>query len=225
MKTTLSLKSIKKWPRKNSVAKRFSAPALSPKRVYKIQKMSNSVFILRQGYLSVRKGLLTLRRHITITNPQTIEEVQKVFEALFVKDLYSAIQNRSIPFLGQLAFHAAKGIPVIIISSNEYYEDPTFISLNYSLELREELEMEKPGCFEIVQDSQSISFKAQTSVDYQSLLGAIHSVLQNAYGQNTQTLHKADSTSEWLKTLPKVASNFNPVRDDSLELQNGVIPQ
>ncbi|KAJ3306595.1 hypothetical protein HDV03_004724 [Kappamyces sp. JEL0829] len=184
-------------------------------------------FLFKQGFLSVRKGLLAHKRHVTLTAPITMDNVQTVFETLFVTDPYAPIQAKAIPCLGQIAFAAARNIPLMIIASNEHYDDPHFLPLDISLSLREEEEMAKPCCFEIYINQQTIVFSAPTSTEYQQWIGCLHSAMERSAHSNYISPQVSHSTSAWLASLPKGAetrNRYSHSNEGSLEIQDGIVP-
>ena len=159
-------------------------------------------FLFKQGFLNIKRGLITFKRYVTLSAPTSMVQVQKVFETCFISDPYAPIQNRTIPWLGNISFAAVKKVPLLIISSNEQYEDPVFIPLDNTLWLREEEEMERPCCFEINIENQALVFSCNTSTAYQEWLAALHFAVGIAKATPEPVPNSASNTSQWLESLP-----------------------
>lgn len=67
-------------------------------------------FLFKQGILNVKTGIITQKKFVTLAAPVTIQDVQKTYESAFVSDLYAPIQNKSIPWLGNITNAAVQGI-------------------------------------------------------------------------------------------------------------------
>lgn len=170
-------------------------------------------FLFKQGYLNVKRGLISFKRHVTLAAPTSMNHVQKVFETCFIADPYAPIQNRAIPWLGNISFAAVKKVPLLIIASNETYEDPVFIPLDQTLWLKEEEDMERPCCFEINIENQALVFSCNTSTAYQQWIGALHNAVGIAKAAHIGVPTAAANTSQWLESLPTGANGVHPLQN------------
>lgn len=159
-------------------------------------------FLFKQGFLNVKRGIISFKRHVTLAAPNSIIQVQRVFEACFISDPYAPIQNRAIPYLGNVSFAAVKKVPLIIIASNELYEDPVFIPLDTTLWLKEEEDMERPCCFEVNIENQALVFSCNTSTAYQEWIVALHTAVAIAKAAHIANPNSVANTSQWLESLP-----------------------
>lgn len=143
------------------------------------QVVSNKTFmdfLFISGYLNVKTGLISSKKFVTLTAPQSMSQVQKVYESCFAQDQYAPIQNRSIPFLGSITYSAIKGIPLLIISSTEQQLEPTFYHLS-PLKLYDEEQLSKACNFELELVDTRISFAAHSSTEYQNWIHALKSAI------------------------------------------------
>ena len=160
-------------------------------------------FLFRKGYLQVKRGLISFKRHVTLTAPLNIGQVQQVFESCFIMDPFAPIPNKAIPWLGNICFAALKNMPLLIISANESYEDPVFIPLDSTMKLKEEQDIEKPCCFEIIVGNNSLQFSSLMSTDYQQWISCLHVALERA--QQSQT---TISSELWTQNLPNDSNSL-----------------
>ena len=162
-------------------------------------------FLYKQGFLKIQKGMITFKKHCTLSAPTNIVQVQKVFEKCFISDPYVPIQNRAIPWLGNISFAAVKKVPLLIIASNELNEDPIFIPLDNTLWLREEEDMKRACCFEINIENQALVFTCNSSTAYREWIAVLHNAARivRATGATPETFpNVAANTSQWLESLP-----------------------
>jgi hypothetical protein len=157
-------------------------------------------FLFKQGWLTLRKGLLNFQRFVTLCAPATIQDVQKVYEHCFQNDPYAPIKHKSIPWLGHVTRASAKGTPLLIISSQEVSEDPIFIHLDQSMSIKDESMIRKACHFELLLSNNSIPFACSTSVDYQDWMDALHLACDLAHLSHQP--FQPQLLDPWLRQVP-----------------------
>ncbi|KAJ3323060.1 hypothetical protein HDV06_002506 [Boothiomyces sp. JEL0866] len=160
-------------------------------------------FLYKQGWLQVKRNLLTQKRLVTLCAPVNLNDVQKVFETL--TDKFAPIHLKSIPWLGYITSAAVKRIPFIIIATDSQEEDPIFIHLDTSMIVSDEVKLGKPCTFEIAVGLKLFRFSCPTSLEYQDWMDA----LQLAYDLIFVNVpSKPKSNNSWMKDLPEVHNTF-----------------
>ena len=76
---------------------------------------TNSTFLIKRSVVGLKKGLISSDKYMVLCAPISIQDIQSVYELLFVSDPAKPVDARSIPWLGNVAFAAVKGMNIYSI--------------------------------------------------------------------------------------------------------------
>jgi hypothetical protein len=85
----------------------------------------------RQANLQPGADVVMLKNnHSLLCSPKSIHDVQILYEQFFIKEDAKRINNKSLPWLGELAAAAASNVPLFVILPTESFnsEQPLFFS-------------------------------------------------------------------------------------------------
>ncbi|RKO91560.1 hypothetical protein BDK51DRAFT_36729 [Blyttiomyces helicus] len=167
-------------PRKlsNRVPKFFPIGRLSPRPA-----PTMTACVLKQGPLSLRGSLGKSKRHVVLCAPVSVEDLHKVFQSMFKVDPSSAIDPKSVPFLGNIAYAAVRGTPLLVILPSEHKPDnPTFIHFTDVLALSDETQLSSACNFCVHLDVKpfDLRFSTGSSTEYQEWIRALREALEIA---------------------------------------------
>ncbi|KAJ3271039.1 hypothetical protein HDV01_007120 [Terramyces sp. JEL0728] len=144
-------------------------------------------FLYKQGWMQVKRNLLTQKRLVTLCAPVNLNDVQKVFETL--TDKSAPVHLKSVPF---------------IIISTDQEEDPIFVHLDTSMVISDEVKLGKPCTFEIAVGLKLFRFSCPTSLEYQDWMDALHLAFDLVF----VNVPARPKTGSWMKDLPEVHNTF-----------------
>ncbi|KAJ1330583.1 hypothetical protein BSLG_009345 [Batrachochytrium salamandrivorans] len=67
-----------------------------------------SSYLVKRSVVSLKKGLISYDKFMVLCAPISVQDIQSVYELLFVSDPSRPVDTRSIPWLGNVAFAAVK---------------------------------------------------------------------------------------------------------------------
>ncbi|KAJ3323061.1 hypothetical protein HDV06_002507 [Boothiomyces sp. JEL0866] len=161
--------------------------------------------IIKQGYVTLR-GLMDSTKQISLCRAASLEDMQLLFEQLFVIDKFKPIHTKTLPWLGHIAKAAADGTPFLVLYSHQqiFDEQPIFIHFNRATIIRDECFLEKACSIEIQTGTKSFLFTCQTSIEYQEWIRHLDYV-SNLIKEKTQV-----HVEGWMKDLPGIDNQFIP---------------
>jgi hypothetical protein len=175
-------------------------------------------FLLHKGWISVKKGLLPFshRSYAALCLPNNVADIQSLYEFLFVNDGQAVMDEKSIPFLGNISFAAVKGIPFLVLLTSEVKTDkPQFIHLDGLTGISDEVNLKSACTFSLHFEKSDIQVTCTTSIDYQDWMTA----LEMAYGlveksRQTQSRHipspmGLDTAIPVTQSLPRARTSFS----------------
>ncbi|KAJ3271040.1 hypothetical protein HDV01_007121 [Terramyces sp. JEL0728] len=165
--------------------------------------MQEKELILKRGYVTLR-GLMDSTKQISLCKAKTLEDMQLLFEQLFVIDKYKPIHTRTLPWLGHIAKAAADETPFLVLFSHQqlFEEAPIFIHFNRATIIRDEVYLQKACSIEIQAGVKSYLFTCQTSIEYQEWIQQLHYINQLVKEKNQIHLEG------WMRDLPAIDNKF-----------------
>jgi hypothetical protein len=140
-------------------------------------------FLLHKGWINVKRGLIPFasKYYAALCLPNNVADIQALYEFLFVSvaDGSAKMDEKAIPFLGNISFAAVKGIPFLVLLESEFKTDkPQFVHLDGLSGISDEVNLKTACSFCLHFDKSDIQVTCTTSTDYQDWMTA----LEMAYG-------------------------------------------
>ncbi|KAI8913864.1 hypothetical protein DFJ77DRAFT_423833, partial [Powellomyces hirtus] len=140
--------------------------------------------ILKAGYLSLKRSpLAPVKKYLILCAPLSTRDIQEVYSQVFHVDPKDGLDNKSLPWLGNIACAAVKGTPLLIVLSSETSSAaPTFIQFSDIRAISDEGQLRSACNFALHVDTKPYDyrFSASSSTDYQqwnSAFGRAMSIL------------------------------------------------
>ncbi|KAJ3250636.1 hypothetical protein HK103_003290 [Boothiomyces macroporosus] len=133
-------------------------------------------FLLYKGWVTIKRSILSQRRYIAICAPATIQDIQQLFEFLFVSDPNTTISmdEKSIPLLGNIAYSAVNATPFIVVMETEgRSEKPQFIHLDKLTSISDEVVLSTACTMCLHLPKGDVRITCPSSIDYQECMSAL----------------------------------------------------
>ncbi|EGF81661.1 hypothetical protein BATDEDRAFT_87639 [Batrachochytrium dendrobatidis JAM81] len=128
---------------------------------------TNSTFLIKRSVVGLKKGLISSDKYMVLCAPISIQDIQSVYELLFVSDPAKPVDARSIPWLGNVAFAAVKATPLLVILPSESRADsPVFIHFDEVRAISDEVALNSACTFVLHLARADLRFVCKTSTDY-----------------------------------------------------------
>ncbi|KAI8925976.1 hypothetical protein BC831DRAFT_512051 [Entophlyctis helioformis] len=124
--------------------------------------------LVKRSVVQLKKGLLSSDKYVVLCAPLSVQDIQSVYELLFVSDPSRPVDARSVPWLGNIAFAAVKATPLLVILPSETRTDsPTFIHFDEVRAISDEVAVSSACTFVLHLAKTDLKFVCRTSTDYQ----------------------------------------------------------
>ncbi|KAH9266327.1 hypothetical protein BASA84_001177 [Batrachochytrium salamandrivorans] len=126
-----------------------------------------SSYLVKRSVVSLKKGLISYDKFMVLCAPISVQDIQSVYELLFVSDPSRPVDTRSIPWLGNVAFAAVKATPLLVILPSETRVDsPVFIHFDEVRSISDEVALSSACTFVLHLAKTDLRFVCKTSTDY-----------------------------------------------------------
>ncbi|KAJ3308476.1 hypothetical protein HDV04_001206 [Boothiomyces sp. JEL0838] len=146
-----------------------------------------SDLIIKQGHVTLR-GLMDSTKQISLCRAKSLQDIQLLFEQLFVIDKYKPIHTKTLPWLGHITKAAAEATTI-----------------------RDEISLERACSIEIQTGTKSYLFTCQTSIEYQEWIRNLDYITQ-LIKEKSQI-----KVEGWMKDLPEIENKFVPETKSVIE--------
>ncbi|KAJ3087999.1 hypothetical protein HK102_009801 [Quaeritorhiza haematococci] len=137
--------------------------------------------ILKKGFLSLKKGFSSSKRYVVLCAPTSVDDIQTVYAAVFNGETAEgtpAFDPKSVPSLGNIAFAAVKGSPLLIIlPQDQSNTNVQFVHFSEVVQFSDEVALATACNFTLHTVKADIRFAASTSTDYQDWMKAVKEAL------------------------------------------------
>eukprot|EP00842_Homolaphlyctis_polyrhiza_P006671 jgi/Hompol1/7004/HPOL_003814-RA len=145
----------------------------------------------------VKKGLMSSDKYCVLCAPVSVQDIQSVYELLFVSDPTRPVDARSIPWLGNIAFAAIKATPLMVILPSETRTDsPVFIHFDEVRAISDEVALSSACTFVLHLAKTELRFQCRTSTDYQDWIRCLtmaFEIAASSYQTNADDLRRRSS--------------------------------
>jgi hypothetical protein len=136
---------------------------------FSLMPSEENKYLLCQSWLTLKR-MFNKERIVVLCCPQTVQDVQHCFETFFTNDPTRPLDERHIPLLGNIAYAATKGTPLLIILPYERFgtEQPSFYPLDTLVSISDEVALRQACHFQLEMQDTELRFACKTSTDYQT---------------------------------------------------------